>query len=279
MKNCSLTLQTGRTVDIDGRQAKDRIDVQESCEACTMRLGMMQPYFFPYIGYFSLIHATDQWVVFDTAQYMRRAWVNRNRVLCCGTEPWKYVRVPIQNAARNTSIRDIRIDNDQLWVNDLIAQLDAYRLARAPNYQAVVDWLWSTLSEAVRMSETGRISELLVHLLESTCYYIDLPFRHQVFSQMQLSLPEETGPGEWALQVAKSLNAAAYINPPGGRDLFDPQAFADAGIQLQILEPNLLEYSQGRPDFIAGLSIIDALMWNSPHQTRLLIEQYSLDTI
>ena len=244
-----------------------------------MRLGMMQPYFFPYIGYFSLSHATDQWVVFDTPQSMRRAWVNRNRVLCCGTEPWKYVRVPVQNADRNTSIRDIRIDNNQLWVNDLIAQLESYRLARAPNYRAVTQWLHHILTEATTKSEAGRISKLLIHLLEATCRFIELPFRYQVFSEMQLSLPNEIGPGEWALLVGKALNAAAYVNPAGGRELFDPQAFSAAGIQLQILEPNLVEYPQGRPDFIRGLSIIDVLMWNSPRQTRLLIEQYSLDTI
>ncbi|MFN8710728.1 MAG: WbqC family protein, partial [Planctomyces sp.] len=75
-----------------------------------MRLGMMQPYFFPYVGYFSLIHATDHWVVFDSAQYIRRGWVNRNRILSTGESPWKYIRIPVQHSDMETRISEILID-------------------------------------------------------------------------------------------------------------------------------------------------------------------------
>jgi len=240
-----------------------------------MRLGMMQPYFFPYAGYFSLIHATDQWVVFDSAQYMRRAWVNRNRIQCEGKEPWSYIRVPVEHAPRNTPISQIRIDQTQPWTDQLQGQLDVYRLRRAPFFSTVSDWLATALDSAVTKS-SGQLSTLLIHLLESTCRYIGLPFHFQVFSQMQLPLPTEMSPGDWALKVSRSLKASTYINAPGGRDLFDARAFSAAGIQLQILEPQLNPYPQSTSSFLPALSILDLMMWNSAEEVRRLISQYSL---
>jgi hypothetical protein len=105
---------------------------------------MMQPYFFPYVGYFSLIHATDCWVVFDTAQYRRRAWVNRNRMLSDNKEGWSYVRIPVVHSPRETRICDIRIDDSQTWIDQLIDQLQAYRQRRAPQYVDTIDWLRSS---------------------------------------------------------------------------------------------------------------------------------------
>lgn len=249
-----------------------------------MRLGMMQPYFFPYAGYFSLIHATDQWVVFDTAQYMRRAWVNRNRILCEGREPWSYIRIPVQHAAQETSISQIMIDQAQSWRNQLLGQLDHYRLRRAPFFPTVSAWIQTALDSAVHES-SGRLSGLLIPLLESTCRYIGLPFHFHLFSQMQLPLSAEMPPGDWALEVSRSLKATTYINAPGGRDLFDPGAFSAASIRLQILEPHLVPYHQGSQQhqgaqpFVPGLSILDLLMWNSPDEVLRLISQYSLISV
>ncbi len=243
-----------------------------------MRLGMMQPYFFPYAGYFSLIHASETWVVFDTAQYMRRAWVNRNRILSDGAEPWSYVRVPVEHAPRETSIAGIRVDSKQPWLQQLWDQLDLYRVRRAPYFSTIMDWLRSEMSTAVELSE-GWLAPLLIRLLESTCRYIELPFQYQVFSSMSLTLPPEMSAGDWALWVSKSLHSNSYVNAPGGRGLFNPQAFADSGVQLQILEPQLVPYPQGSGPFIAGLSILDLLMWNSPQQVHQLISQYSLESL
>jgi len=242
-----------------------------------MRLGMMQPYFFPYAGYFSLIHATESWVVFDTAQYIRRAWVNRNRILSDGAELWSYVRVLVEHAPRETAIADIRVDSKQPWLPQFWGQLDVYRLRRAPYFSPTMDWLQAEMTTSAQISE-GRLAPLLVRLLVATCDYIKLPFSYQVFSQMSLTLPTEMSPGDWALHVSKSMQAKSYVNAPGGRSLFDPEAFASSGIELQILEPQLVPYRQGRGPFIAGLSILDLLMWNSPQEVLHLISQYSLES-
>lgn len=238
-----------------------------------MRLGMMQPYFFPYLGYFGLIHATDEWIVFDTPQYIRRGWVNRNRILSDGKTPWKYIRVPIAACDRDTAIRDVRIHPDRSWKRDLLNSLEVYRLLRAPFYVATI----SMLETALRYRHE-HLSELLVHCLETCCQHIGLPLRCRRFSELQLSLPRIGTPGEWALETARALGAHTYINPPGGRTLFNPSAFHSARVSLRFLTPQLPEYYQGGLPFQPGLSIIDALMWNDVSTVRHMIAQYVLES-
>src|SRR5690606_18119579 len=101
-----------------------------------MRLAIMQPYFLPYIGYFSLIKHTDQFILFDTPQFIRHGWIERNRVLKANGEPL-YIKVPLNKHSRETNINDIKIDNSQNWKEKILAQLVTYR-KRAPNYWKVV---------------------------------------------------------------------------------------------------------------------------------------------
>jgi hypothetical protein len=237
----------------------------------SVRLGMMQPYFFPYLGYFGLIHATDCWVVFDTPQYIRRGWVNRNRVLSTSATQWKYARVPVAKTLRSTAIRDVRIASMLDWKTDLLNQLDAYRLSEAPYYLQTVDFLRETLA-----FKTESLSELLTHCLKMCCVKLDIPFNCQIFSATHINLPQITDPGKWALETSRALGATEYINPPGGRILFDAEQFNNAGVTLKFLEPNLPPYSQGISNFVAGLSIIDVMMWNDIPAVRQMIANYQL---
>jgi len=242
-----------------------------------MRLGMMQPYFFPYAGYFALILATDRWIVFDTAQYIRRGWINRNRVLSEGADGWKYIRVPVVSAPATTRICDMRIDHRDSWMAVLRRSLDAYQSRHAPFFRQVNAWLSRCGTEEPDVPGTSPdLTETLVHLLRRVCEYLEIPFRCERFSAMDLTLPEITAPGHWTLEVARAVGADTYINAPGGRALFDPQQFHDVGIRLRFLDPVPAEYDQGSHTFIPGLSIIDLMMWNSPARVRELVSQYDL---
>lgn len=236
-----------------------------------MRMGMMQPYFFPYLGYFGLIDATDHWIVFDTPQYIRRGWVNRNRVLSTGSAGWKYARIPVASCGSFTPIREIRIATRQEWQRELFDSLDAYRLRKAPHYQQTISFLQNTLS-----LRTENLSELLVHCLNCCCQRLDLPFHHRSFSQMKLDLPAISHAGDWALRTSEALNADEYINPPGGRNIFKSAEFEQANIRLTFLQPNLPAYEQGCDTFQPNLSIIDAFMWNSADRVREMISKYDL---
>jgi hypothetical protein len=233
-----------------------------------MKLGLMQPYFFPYLGYFDLIYQTDKWIVFDTVQYIRRGWINRNRVLH-QNEGWQYINVPVKSHSRDSLIRDIEIASDGgKWQARIMGQLQHYK-KNAPNYRMVTD----LIEEAIAPEEPS-ISRLNTRCLELVCRTIGLPFSYSYLSEMDLNLGPINEPDDWALQVAAQLGAAEYVNPPGGADIYHADKFNAAGIKLTVrplLTP--LEYEPRGYEFVPHLSIIDLLMWNSPEQIKEHLEQ------
>ncbi len=236
-----------------------------------MRLGMMQPYFFPYAGYFALIAATDQWVVFDTAQYIRRGWVHRNRILSGGDSDWKYLRLPVCKAPQTTMICQMQISRPPELATVITRQLDEYRCWRPPFYEETRELLENCLSNT-----DSDLTSLLIRCLQLTCDHLRIRFDPVRFSELPVRLPEQPQPGDWALATAVHLQASEYINPPGGRELFDPAAFRRDGIRLAFLNHQLPAYDQRNDRYVAGLSVIDALMWIGREQTRRMIDDYEL---
>ena len=226
-----------------------------------MKLGIMQPYLFPHLGYFDLIRGVDRWVVFDATQYPRHGWVNRNRILH-PVRGWQYIIAPLVRHHRETRICDIQVVEGCGWRERIERQLEHYR-GKAPHFDAVMSLVRDCLSVPSRS-----LSCLNVESLRRTCAFLEIPFPFTVFSEMGLSLGPVEGPGDWALRIAEALGAQEYINPPGGKDLFDPSKFAASGIRLTIQEPVYFRYEVPGYVFEPALSILDALMWNSRDRLR-----------
>lgn len=229
----------------------------------------MQPYFFPYLGYFALIENTDGWIVFDTVQFIRHGWIERNRILK-PVEGWQYINVPLVKHSRDTLIKDVEICQGEDWKSRILRQLEHYKKI-APYYLDVVGFLTSAFE-----SEFRNISELNTHLLLETCKYLGIKFNYQVYSEMTLKIDPVNGPGDWALNISKALGVTEYINPPGGIEIFNPKAFEEANIKLTFLKINLYPYIQRKGSFEAGLSILDVMMFNSSKEIREMLENYSL---
>lgn len=222
-----------------------------------MRVGIMQPYFFPYPGHFALISRCEDWYVFDLTQYTPKSWINRNRVLHPGGGP-NWISVPLANSSIHIRIADARVQDVAGTARAMLGKLSHYR-KRAPHCRAV---------EAI-VAETFALpsgDESLVHLnlrgLTAVCQYLGLPFRPRICSELDLDLPAACGAGDWALEIASRVGATAYLNPISGRGLFDPSRFAARGIELQFVDPQPWHYAQGTGPAVPGLSILDALMWN-----------------
>lgn len=236
-----------------------------------MKLGIMQPYFFPYLGYFSLIDCTDKWIVFDDIQYIERGWVNRNRIIHPNKPEASYITVPLKSHRQTALIKDVAIKPDENYTGKILGQLTSSYKKRAPYFNEVY-----TLAEECLCAERENLSALNVLALDKTCRYIGLDFNYEIFSKMDLTLEPVNNPGDWALNISKALNADEYINPPGGAELFDRKKFEAAGINLSFVQNNLSPYNQRKREFISGLSIIDVMMFNSPEETRKLIRDFSL---
>ncbi|PIE96000.1 glycine transferase [Bacillus fungorum] len=236
-----------------------------------MKLGIMQPYFFPYIGYFQLIQHVDHWVVFDDIQFIRHGWINRNRILH-PTEGWQYIIVPLEKHSHKGLIKNIKINNMTNWKSKIINQLVHYK-KKAPYYTYCMEIVENALS-----INTNNITELNIHILKTICDYLEISFSYQISSQANFNYAEVTDAGEWALTISSQLNATEYINPISGKELFDPQKFSDQGIVLTFLQSKMEEivYKQGHRSFEAGLSIIDLLMFCSKDEIKMILNQYEV---
>ena len=236
-----------------------------------MKIAVMQPYFFPYLGYFSLIAASDYWIYFDTPQYIRHGWVNRNRILKPSKEDWQYITVPLEKHSRNEQIMNVYPKNNN-WQAKLLAQLEHYRKA-APFYKEV----YSLVADVVNYAEPGKsISSISIKSVEAVCEYCGLELRSEVFSQMNLDIGTVSEPDEWALEITRSLQGTTYINPIGGKEFFSKEKYREASIELHFLKPIIQSYDQKNKKFIPRLSIIDTLMVCSPNDVKDMIKKYEL---
>ena len=234
-----------------------------------MKLGIMQPYFFPYIGHFQLIHATDHYIFFDTPQYERRGWMNRNRIINL-REGSTYISVPVVKAPQQTSLLDIKINNKEPWKDKIISQLEVYKKI-APYYSQTTEFVASVLEMA-----KDSLAELNILSITETCKYLSLDIHWDVFSKMDLNISKTCLPDEWALEITKALHYEEYINAPGGQAFFNPDKYASAGIKLSFIQPDPVEYVQKIGRFEPNLSIVDVLMYNSIDEVRDMLTQYHL---
>ncbi len=235
-----------------------------------MKLGIMQPYFFPYIGYFQLINAVDRWIVFDVVQYIERGWMNRNRILSPNLEKeWSYAVVPTTNHEHSEAISMVRIDNTVDWRSTILGQLSYYRKISAPFYEQVVKFFSDSTS-----GEIDLISELNVRTLKHTCEYIGISFEYERCSGMDMHFDNVKAPGDWAFEISKQTGADTYINPAGGIDLFDKAKFHEAHIDIKFLKSKDVQYRQSRRAFVPWLSMVDVMMFNSKDEIRRMLNEF-----
>ncbi len=223
-----------------------------------MRMGIMQPYFFPYLGHFSLIAAVDEWIVFDVTQYTPKTWMNRNRILRPDTG-WQYVTVPLSNSSISIRTHEAMALSLSEAKANVVGKLSHYR-KKAPYFEAVN----ALINEVFDSAMDDSLVHLNVRGLNAVCRYLNIPFSYRICSELNLPLPEKLGPGEWALEICSQLGATSYVNPASGRDIFDPAAFARRGVSLQFAQPEEFIYDTSPYKYESNLSILDVLMWNSP---------------
>lgn len=234
------------------------------------KVAIMQPYFFPYLGYFSLIKNTDQFIIFDPVQFIRHGWIERNRILK-QNEGWLYIKTPLIKESRDALIKDCKIDNTQKWKETIVAQLQPYKKV-APYYRETM-----AVIEEIFNQDYETIVDLNKRSLEGVCKYLGIDRRLDVFSEMELTIDEVMAPDEWALNICKALgDVDEYWNPPGGQDFFDKSKYDDAGIKLVFQKPTLKEYDQKRQQFEPGLSIIDVMMFNSPEEISKMLDEFGV---
>lgn len=227
----------------------------------------MQPYIFPYIGYFQLIHAVDAFVVYDNIKYTKKGWINRNRYLLNGEAAT--FSLPLRKDSDSLDIRDRRISPD-FDRRKLLAQLrEAYR--KAPHSDATL-----ALLDDVIGNPTDNLFDYLHHGLARTCRHLAISTPLLVSSTIDIDHTLQSQ--ERVIALAGALGASEYINPIGGLELYSREDFARRSLALGFLRSRPVEYPQAGPGFVPWLSIVDVLMFNGADRTReLLLPQFDLE--
>jgi hypothetical protein len=233
-----------------------------------VKLGIMQPYLFPYIGYYQLMHAVDRFVVADDVAFIKQGWINRNRLLINGAAA--YFTVPVRRHHATTLIRDVEIDDgpEQRWRNRLLKTItNFYR--RAPSFEAV----YPLVERVIGGPFTG-IVDMARASLHEVCDYLGTPVSI-VESSAAYGNAHLKGQ-ERVIDTCRAERATEYINAIGGRGLYSPDAFLAHGIRLHFLSTGPIEYQQFNLPFVPSLSVIDVLMFNARPQAQDMLNRYVL---
>lgn len=235
-------------------------------EVLVMKLGIMQPYFFPYIGYWQLINMVDKYIIFDDVNYIINGWINRNRILMNGKEIM--INLRIQKASPNKLINETNLVIDPIYTQKLLKTLTQC-YAKAPYFNDVFPLLENILNQ-----KEENLAEYLKFLILKICEYLNIS-TNIVTSSLLCNNKNLKGQDK-IIDICKLVGANEYINSIGGTSLYSFDEFSRNGIKLSFLKPGDISYKQFNHAFIPNLSIIDVLMFNPVHAIREFLNNYEL---
>lgn len=235
-----------------------------------MTIAIMQPYFFPYLGYYQLVSAVDKFVFFDDVNFINKGWINRNQILQQNTT--LRFTVPLKNASQNRKINEIEIADFNKWRKDFLKTI-SYNYKKAPFFTFTFDWL----NEFLFAKEYTRIGDLAADSIQKLAILLELKTTFDYSSQLEYKRGDSIDGQEKILDICKITGAQKYINPRNGIDLYDREKFSKQNIELRFINMDEIVYTQLNPSiFVPYLSMIDVIMFNSVEQTRLFLNKYAL---
>lgn len=214
-------------------------------------VAIMQPYFFPYIGYFQLIAAVDQFVVYDNIKYTKKGWINRNRFLQNGKDVM--FSLPLKKDSDSLDVRERELAADFNRAHLLDQLKNAYR--RAPYFEQTFP-----LIEKIVCHEDGNLFGYLHHSIVQVCQHLGITTDIKISSEVDID--HGLHAQDKVLALCGALGATMYVNAIGGMELYSKDVFSSKGVELKFIQSLPFEYAQYGEPFVPWLSIIDVLMFN-----------------
>lgn len=231
-----------------------------------MKIAIMQPYLFPYMGYFQLINAVDKFVLFDDVNYINRGWINRNRILVQGKA--HLFTLPLKKAGQNNKINEIYITEKDKWSKRFLRTVETtYR--KAPFFEDMFETLRRSLNCSREL-----LGEFVRHTLSTMCAYLEIDTA--IIKTSAVYGNQDLKGQDRIVDICAKEGASEYVNAAGGQELYNRDAFDNKGISLKFIRTGDISYSQFNGEFVPGLSIIDVMMFNGKEQTRKMLQNYAL---
>ncbi|MCW7551389.1 WbqC family protein [Endozoicomonas gorgoniicola] len=233
-----------------------------------MRLGLMQPYFLPYIGYWQLINLVDHFIIYDDVQYIKQGWVNRNRYL--NNRKPTFFTIPVSKGSMKDHMLDKKIQPQ--WhkkeADKFIKSLKQNYLKS--DYAELIDFF-----EKIVLFQSSDMVEYLHNSITKVCELLDIDTKITFSSSLKRNM--NLSGQKSVLDICKMVNANAYTNPIGGAEIYDKEYFEDSSVELSFIRAKPIEYSQlGKNKFVPYLSIIDMLFNCGIAGTKEYLTEYEL---
>jgi WbqC-like protein family len=232
------------------------------------KVALMQPYFFPYIGYFQLISAVDTFVIYDDVQWMKGGWINRNRVLTPAGSAG-YLSLPVKGDSLSKNINERALADGVDAEKDKILRKLAEVYKRAPYFEPTM-----ALVERILKFDEANAALFLTNSIEQICGHLNIATRIVLSSEIDKRANLRSSAR--VIDIAESLSADQYVNAIGGQSLYDKADFLRHGIKLSFLKSRPIVYEQLGAPFVSDLSIIDIMMFNSAEDLFRLLDSYEL---
>ncbi len=228
------------------------------------KVGVMQPYLFPYVGYFQTLNTVDEYVIYDDVQFIKGGWINRNYILIGGHRALFTIR--LADASSNKLINEVVIQDDFTKFLKTVAMC----YSRAPQKEQVM-----ALLERICRYEDRNLARFTGNSMQEIVTYlkIDTKLRYSSDLKQDGGLKAQ----DKVIAICQELDAGIYINAIGGMELYDKEQFRDSGIELRFLKTRPILYKQLGKEFVPFLSIIDVMMFNTVPEVRQLLNAYDLE--
>ncbi|MGQ7945257.1 WbqC family protein [Flavobacterium sp. WC2509] len=233
-----------------------------------MKVAIMQPYLFPYLGYFQLINAVDKFIIYDDVNFIKQGWINRNTILV-NNLPYLFT-VPLNNQSSFDKINNIKIHEKiyYSWSSKFLKTIEQ-NYGKAPFYNDVI-----LLLQNIFQINEEYISSIAVKSLKLVSEFIGI---NTVFEDSSVIYGNQyLSSQDRILDICMKEQANYYINLIGGIDLYSKEEFSEKGIVLNFIKSKKIEYKQFNDDFVPNLSIIDILMFNDVSSIKRILNNYEL---
>lgn len=231
-----------------------------------MKIGIMQPYFVPYIGYWQLMNAVDKYVIYDDVNYIKGGWINRNRILVDG-QP-HYFNLPVLGASSNKKINEIQVNNEEVLIKRNLRCIEA-AYKKAPFF---LDGF--PLVEQILRCQEKNVASYIKKSFEIICSYLNI--KTELIMSSDLNKDNKLKGQDKVLSICSLLKATEYYNAIGGQELYSFEDFKEKGIELKFLKTDNIVYHQYGNLFQSNLSIIDVIMFNQKEKINEMLMQYEL---
>jgi hypothetical protein len=231
------------------------------------KIAIMQPYFFPYIGYFQLINSVDEFVIYDNIQYTKKGWINRNRILC--NESDKLITLPLKKDSDFKDVFERKLSDT--WIDDRNKILNLIKASyrKAPFFSETFEIVQKCL-----LYDDQNLFNFIFNSIKIINEYLEI--KTKMILSSSLNIDHSLKSKHKVIAICKEMNATTYINAIGGVNLYDKDEFLENKIFLNFIKSNSLNYKQFDNEFIPWLSIIDVMMFNSKNRVIELVNSYSI---